>query len=934
MMLRFSPFSLLIILVFCTQALWAQKPTPTTTELLFHDDEDRLIFRGEVQRIFGDNNYSCQATILIDRVYRGDYQLDTVSVHTGPGRNRNIPDRRCLQVGDIVVFFASKIYYSSEKGHAPYTVFDRDNYSFVVPQDSTKEVDYRISDKLSILDQFFQLKDVKDKQAVQLTNAEGVVFAEGEWENGVPIGEWKHYTEFRQGYGEVMSTIVYEKGLIKQKETLSWFFQYDDKGRIILEQLYKKQGDKRYLSSEKTFEYDELNSIVTHSKEFLPDGVPKSVHTSRTFQGLFNSESSTVSNGYALHVDYSSQEKVEGHGVHGARTGVWRTYSKDGELIDEKDYGTVSVPEEGMYIAYRHDGNIRIKGLIDDQGRQTGKWELFFEDGSLQEVGFFEEGQRTGAWHTFSKRGILIVERRYKNGQLHGTYFFYDRNDGRLTTQGEYLNGKKVGIWKSYELGRLIVKEYNDEGQLHGKSKTYHSTGELAIESTYYNGLLNGWIRHYYEDGTVSKEREYRDGLPIGPGSTYDRLGRLVAQNEFLPDFFTGQDQMKIFTPKRQESIPKPTLNQNRTVSTLGVNKDSIEILGAEVDRFINVFGNSLFSTRSNGLLRIDVTTEELAAYSTPWPDSLLYGPSQYPPQMAFRNDTLSCLFRGGQSAMIYDFDVFRFYKNELISLNRFPMRADRGSQSRIADDGESLISYHQTNYDILIEKYNMRRRRITSTSPPIPNRPQERINWVDGSSFNANGQFAFFAFRDPRSASVYVGIENLATAAFEHFKFEVPRMLAENWSTTKVEHHSNIIYLLGHHTDQDSRKSIRGMYVLNCTTKQVDFLEWQDKLAPDRTFNPQTSKINTYFYNNRMYIVFNYDTNGVNEDKNLSPYRNIILEVDTQNLELGKMLDDGSNNIKYYFLVNGYWIEYIHYKAAIGQEQGRSVVKRFALTQ
>ena len=929
---RFPPFSLFVILILCTTTLWAQRPTPTTTELLLHDDENRLIFRGEVQRIFGNNNTNCQATILIDKLYRGDYQLDTISVYTGPGRSGSLPDRRCLEVGDIVVLFASTGYYSPENGRAPYTAFDYDNYSFIVPQDSTQEIDYRISDKLSILDQFFQLKDIKGKQAVQLTNAEGIVFAEGEWENGVPTGEWKHYTEYRQRYGKVASTIIYEEGVIKQKETSRWFFQYDDQGRIVLEQAYKNRGNERYLSYENKFEYGLMNSIVTHYKEYLPDGEPKQVNTLRTFQELFSSQSSSVRNGYSLQVDYSSKEKAEGHYVRGARTGVWRTYSKDGELIEEKNYGVVPVPEEGSYLAYWKDGNVKIKGQVDDQGRQTGKWELFFEDGSLQEVGLFAEGQRTGTWQTFSKRGILITEWSYENGQLNGTYLYHDKDDGRLITQGEHLNGKRVGTWNSYELGRLVVKEYNDRGQLHGKSTTYHQTGEIAIESTYYNGLRNGWIRHYYGNGTVWQEQEYRDGFPIGPRNHYDRLGRLVLQTEFLPDFFTGKAQRKTFTPKRQQSIPKPTLNPDRTVTTLGTNKDSVEVSGATVDRFVHIFGNSLFSTRSDNMLRIDATAEGLTAYSIPWPDSLLYQPLQTPPQMAFRNDTLSCLFRGGQSVRTYDFDVFQFYKNELINLNRFSMRADRGNYSRLADDGESLISYHQSNYDMLIEHYNMRRRRVTSTTPLNPNRPQERTSPI-GATFNTNSQLAFFAFRGQRSAIVYIGIENLATGDFAHSQFEIPRMLAENWTTKKVEHYNNTIYLLGYHTAPDSRKNIQGIYVLNCTTKQVDFLEWQDKLAPDRTFNPQNSTIKTYFDDNRMYIVFNYDTNGITETKTLSPYRNIILEFDTQNLELDKKLDEGSNNIKYYFLADGHWIEYIHYKPAIGQEQGRSVFKRFALT-
>ena len=57
-------------------------------------------------------------------------------------------------------------------------------------------------------------------------------------------------------------------------------------------------------------------------------------------------------------------------------------------------------------------------------------------------------------------------------------------------SQGEYLNGKRNGLWKYYDKkdGTLIKEVEYLNGEYHGKWKRYYKNGTLSIDIEYLNG--------------------------------------------------------------------------------------------------------------------------------------------------------------------------------------------------------------------------------------------------------------------------------------------------------------------------------------------------------------------------------------------------------------------------------------------------------------
>ena len=59
----------------------------------------------------------------------------------------------------------------------------------------------------------------------------------------------------------------------------------------------------------------------------------------------------------------------------------------------------------------------------------------------------------------YAGNGIVLEESNYKNNQYDGLAVFKDPDDS-VVSKGEFINGRKAGVWQFYKKGKL-VKEVN-----------------------------------------------------------------------------------------------------------------------------------------------------------------------------------------------------------------------------------------------------------------------------------------------------------------------------------------------------------------------------------------------------------------------------------------------------------------------------------------
>ncbi len=76
------------------------------------------------------------------------------------------------------------------------------------------------------------------------------------------------------------------------------------------------------------------------------------------------------------------------------------------------------------------NGNIEIEGFIDRQGRRTGRWKYFYENGTLWSECDYADGMRHGESRTYYPNGQLRYDGLYENDEPISGSFKYFTQDG------------------------------------------------------------------------------------------------------------------------------------------------------------------------------------------------------------------------------------------------------------------------------------------------------------------------------------------------------------------------------------------------------------------------------------------------------------------------------------------------------------------------
>ncbi|WP_412560297.1 toxin-antitoxin system YwqK family antitoxin [Winogradskyella sp. MIT101101] len=186
----------------------------------------------------------------------------------------------------------------------------------------------------------------------------------------------------------------------------------------------------------------------------------------------------------------TDQKRYEGQFVHGKEVDTFKYYTlssgksvlsatkvfrlKD-SLADVKFYTSKkNVISEGKMNGKRYIGqwifyhkNSTAKMIVEnynDDGNLEGDRTVFYKNGLVAEEAHYKNGKLHGESKWFSENNILLRHSIYKDGSLHGKTINYD-SDGNITSEGDYTEDRKSGIWKYYESGKL-KKEIDHTNQV------------------------------------------------------------------------------------------------------------------------------------------------------------------------------------------------------------------------------------------------------------------------------------------------------------------------------------------------------------------------------------------------------------------------------------------------------------------------------------
>lgn len=173
---------------------------------------------------------------------------------------------------------------------------------------------------------------------------------------------------------------------------------------------------------------------------------------------------------------------------------------------------------------------------VDSDNLKQGKWILTNKNSNQTTgEGNYIDGKKEGVWKSYYPGGALLSEITYTNDRKEGPAKIY-YEDGTVAEEGFWKHNKWTGEYKSYHKnGKTAVHwNYNDEGNRSGKQVYYHKNGQVKIEGSWVDGEQNGEIVEYYENGNVKSKKTYENGSILENGIVfYDKNSE---NNDFSPE--------------------------------------------------------------------------------------------------------------------------------------------------------------------------------------------------------------------------------------------------------------------------------------------------------------------------------------------------------------------------------------------------------------
>ncbi len=168
---------------------------------------------------------------------------------------------------------------------------------------------------------------------------------------------------------------------------------------------------------------------------------------------------------------------------------------------------------------------------VNAEGRRDGHWVVKGTDSkkpgyaptATVEEGDYANGRKVGVWKTFYPGGKLKNEITFVSGRPKGPYTTYYEN-GQIEEQGSWATTKNTGAFKRFYPNGQVQQDFtfNASGKREGPQKYYYENGQLMIEGNWNGGKETGEVKEYFENGKVKSVKVYNDGKMDASKSTFN----------------------------------------------------------------------------------------------------------------------------------------------------------------------------------------------------------------------------------------------------------------------------------------------------------------------------------------------------------------------------------------------------------------------------
>ena len=167
-----------------------------------------------------------------------------------------------------------------------------------------------------------------------------------------------------------------------------------------------------------------------------------------------------------------------------------------------------------------------IKYQVNSNTPFSGNY-IWYVDFCVEEAGSYKNGKLHGYLEGYYGCGVAYAYKmNYKKGLEHGKYQEWNE-EGWLSMEGQYVDGKADGEWTGYEYGLKSWTEYYDNDEILSYLEyTYHQNRQLATKKSFNAAeKLNGISETYHQNGQLASKIDYKDGNVVQVIEKYDFNG-------------------------------------------------------------------------------------------------------------------------------------------------------------------------------------------------------------------------------------------------------------------------------------------------------------------------------------------------------------------------------------------------------------------------
>lgn len=381
----------------------------------------------------------------------------------------------------------------------------------------------------------------------------------------------------------------YDNGQLKSSK------EYDENGNMKSHKVYTEKGElesttSRYyfengvLRLEKTEKITNTGSIIT-SEEYEKDGM----YSSKKIE-YKNKEGEVEQSKFSSYrgmenLRYTIDRKFEKEGRTSKSSSKTESFYGSGKTAVEEISKKTETEEFNSTKHYREDGKLiydyekvtgngkmnTILNFYDKEGNSVGETKYDRENNILGVGKYNENGEKEGFW----------CEGRFDTTGFNNYIEIKDVED-LFTQSGNYVNGEKDGIWKSYDTYHTEFFIPEEEQFLYRK------------EAEYKDGKLNGKVSVFSIDGYGEEKKlldmEYKENSLVNYKCHDDVPDHVKLPNNHYHSYLSTYDKTVNFTTG--EYAHKITIEENGNIIIENYKKNLLES-----KYIIDIEGNTKNST-------------------------------------------------------------------------------------------------------------------------------------------------------------------------------------------------------------------------------------------------------------------------------------------------------------------------------------------------